>query len=139
MNWKEAVEEAREELGYYPNQYVDDWYRLMDKAREIFEYATEEEYIEFCDDAYYNHQIYLKSDSWKLLRKKILQRDFFKCCDCEEQATEVHHIEYDYLGTDKEESYCVSLCNICHKKRHDITQKEIVNYNSHIKAAMALK
>jgi len=65
MDWEEAMEEARDELGYYADQYVEDWDGLVETAREIYEYYKQEEYEEFCEDAHFQHKEYLSSDRWK--------------------------------------------------------------------------
>jgi len=130
MDWEEAMEEAREELGYYPNEYVEDWDELIENARDVYEYYKQEEYEGFCEDAYYKHQEYLKSDRWKKLRLKVLERDKFVCKDCSKKASlnyyiilDVHHTNYDYIETKEEINYCISLCRECHKKRHNIVVK----------------
>lgn len=121
MDWEEAMEEAREELGYYADQYVEDWDGLVDTAREIYEYYKQEEYDEFCEDAHFQHKEYLSSDRWKKLRYEILKRDNFTCQDCGNRARDVHHLDYGYLGTSEEAKFCISLCRECHKKRHNIS------------------
>lgn len=122
MDWEEAMEDAREELGYYPEQYVEDWDELVETAKEICSAEKEYEYEEFCADAKQQHQIYLKSERWKILRLEILNRDNFICQDCKGTAIDVHHIDYNFLGTPDESKYCVSLCKECHMKRHKIVR-----------------
>jgi len=62
---------------------------------------------------------YIKSNRWKSIRLKILDRDNFKCKDCGNYASEVHHFNYNFLGEEKESECCISLCKDCHKKRHE--------------------
>jgi len=121
MDWEEAMEEARDELGYYADEYVEDWDGLVETAREIYEYYKQEEYEEFCEDAHFQHKEYLSSDRWKKLRYEILKRDNFTCQDCGNRARDVHHLDYGYLGTSEEAKFCISLCRECHKKRHNIS------------------
>jgi len=121
MDWEEAMEEARDELGYYADEYVEDWDGLVETAREIYNYYKQEEYEEFCEDAHFQHKEYLSSDRWKKLRYEILKRDNFTCQDCGNRARDVHHLDYDYLGTSEEAKFCISLCRECHKKRHNIS------------------
>lgn len=64
------------------------------------------------------HDTYLKSDKWKRLRAKILERDRFLCQGClTERATEVHHYSYDNLG-DEFAWQLVSICRKCHERYH---------------------
>ena len=122
MDWDEAMGEAREELGYFPDGYVKDWDGLVETAREIYDYNKQEEYDEFCEDAHYKHKNYLNSDKWKELRSEILKRDNFICQDCGDKAKDVHHLDYNYLGTLEEAKFCISLCRNCHRKRHNISK-----------------
>ena len=46
--------------------------------------------------------------------------DNFNCVDCKNKATQVHHLDYDYLGDEKEIAFCISLCRDCHEKRHGL-------------------
>ncbi len=121
MDWDEAVKEAKSEIGYSEDEYVDNWARVVEVAKEIIEYAKEEEYFDFCEEAKIQHQEYLKSERWQKLRLRVLKRDSFLCQDCKlNPAKEVHHSDYDYLFTPKEFDFCISLCSGCHKKRHGI-------------------
>jgi len=123
MDWEEAVEEAKYELGYSPDEYIEDWEEIVDTAKEILNVEYEEFYDELLDITHNEYQKYLESDKWKKLRLKILERDNFTCQDCNNKAIGVHHLNYDYLGTDKEEKYCISICKNCHLKRHNIKRK----------------
>ena len=120
MDWEEAIEEAKEELGYSSNEYVEDWQRIVDEAKDILTIEREKEYEEYCDEAWHKYQEHLKSDWWKELRLKRLIRDNFICKDCKEKATEVHHTSYNHLKTPWEIYEIISLCRRCHKKRHKI-------------------
>lgn len=125
MDWEEAMSEARRELGYCEDEYIEDFQGLVDEAKDILEYNREEEYQNFCVDSYNKHQEYLKSDRWKKLRLEVLSRDNFMCQDCKEKARDVHHMDYNYLGTIKEIYFCISLCRNCHKNRHNIKNEFI--------------
>ena len=120
VDWDECMSDARDELGYAEDEYIEDWDRLVEVAHEWKDYYKEEEYMDFCEDAHYQYKSYLESDGWKKLRLKILWRDSFKCQDCSSTATQVHHLNYDHLHTDKESEFCISICSTCHKKRHNI-------------------
>ena len=119
-DWDDAMEEAREELGYSEGEYVEDFERLVEVAHEWYDYFKEEEYEDFCIDAHHKYREYLQSDRWKKLRLEVIKRDNFKCQDCNENVENVHHLDYQYLNTDKEKEFCISLCGKCHKKRHKI-------------------
>jgi 5-methylcytosine-specific restriction endonuclease McrA len=61
---------------------------------------------------------YLKTPRWAATRRAVLERDRFICqgCLCEE-ATEVHHITYDNIGSELF-FQLVSVCRKCHAKIH---------------------
>ena len=65
---------------------------------------------------YYN-DVYLKSDEWKRKRENVLKRDNYKCVCCGNEATQVHHINYNnvYKENIKE---LLSVCKPCHEKIH---------------------
>lgn len=65
------------------------------------------------------------TNKWKRFRKRILDRDDYKCQRCKRygkitSAREVHHIkhldEYPELAFDPKN--CVSLCKACHNLQH---------------------
>ncbi len=120
MDWEDAIQDAKEELGYGPDEYVEDWDRVVEEAHSILDYEKQVEYETFCENATNEYHEYLKSDEWKVKREEVLKRDNYICKDCGKVATEVHHENYEFLHTDEEKNYCVSLCNECHKKRHNI-------------------
>ncbi len=122
VTWEEAIVEAKSEKGYFPDEYIEDWDELIDDARDIYDYYQEEEYDNFCEDAFIRHRDYLKSKRWKEIRMSVLNRDCFICQDCGKNAKDVHHTDYNYLGTDQEEEFCISLCRKCHAKRHNIKE-----------------
>jgi 5-methylcytosine-specific restriction endonuclease McrA len=64
------------------------------------------------------HSDYIKTTDWKQLRALILERDAYICQDCKRNtATEVHHLHYkNYMR--EAMSDLISLCRICHGKRH---------------------
>jgi len=65
------------------------------------------------------HSEYIKSDAWKAIRKKALERDNYTCQDCGiHDAKEVHHLTYDNFGKEPLEDL-VSLCRPCHGNRHE--------------------
>jgi len=60
---------------------------------------------------------YLKSEEWAQRRSLALVRDGYKCQDCQEPATQVHHTTYERVGAERLEDL-VSLCQRCHRIRH---------------------
>lgn len=62
---------------------------------------------------------------WKAKRKKILERDEYKCQECKRygkriEAKEVHHIKplEDFPDEALSDENLISLCEKCHKKKH---------------------
>lgn len=64
------------------------------------------------------HNVYLKSDQWRQLRLKILERDRYICQSClTEKATQVHHLTYERWK--KEAAFdLTSVCDKCHERIH---------------------
>jgi 5-methylcytosine-specific restriction endonuclease McrA len=124
VDWNDAMDEAKQELGYSNGEYIKDWDELIELAHFIQDYENELERDELSLEYKIRHQNYLKSERWIKLRLKILFRDGWKCVDCKKDATEVHHLTYDSLYSDSEEEDCISLCNQCHKKRHNILEEK---------------
>ncbi len=60
---------------------------------------------------------------WQYKRLRILIRDEYSCQDCKKRNTDlqVHHTLYlkDRLPWEIEDRDLISLCDICHKNRHD--------------------
>jgi 5-methylcytosine-specific restriction endonuclease McrA len=59
--------------------------------------------------------VYLKSDLWKAIRRRVLERDGKRCCRCKRPASVVHHQSYDkdvLAGT--ADYMLTSLCFDCH-------------------------
>ena len=62
---------------------------------------------------------YLKSDHWKSLRSKMLNRASFSCQLCNSKGRlNVHHRTYERRGCE-EYSDLIVLCEHCHSKFHD--------------------
>lgn len=58
---------------------------------------------------------YLKTETWRQKRKRVLERDDFKCQICGENAEHIHHLDYAH----KFNEYLfelVSLCAYCHRE-----------------------
>lgn len=63
---------------------------------------------------------YLKSDEWQRKRYVVLKRDNWRCINCGEPATQVHHKRYAKRDIGKEPiKWLVSLCNSCHEAQHN--------------------
>lgn len=120
MDWDDAIEEAKEEHGYFNNQYIKNWDDIIETAEDIYEEDQQNEYDSFCLNAQIQHINYLKSDRWQKIRSQVMSRDNYKCISCNQKAVEVHHLNYNYLYTDDEIHFCVSLCRRCHDKVHNI-------------------
>ena len=68
-----------------------------------------------------HYQEYLKTNHWKDVKKKALQRADYKCQLCNKQnlPLHVHHNNYENLGHEKDSDLIV-LCKTCHEKYHNI-------------------
>ena len=64
-----------------------------------------------------NYHAYLKSDAWQAKRRKILKIAGYKCRDCGEHATEVHHETYKRIYNERLTDL-TALCRKCHDARH---------------------
>jgi hypothetical protein len=61
---------------------------------------------------------YLRSDAWKELRDKVLNRDDHTCQGClSRPATQVHHLTYEHIF-EEFALELVSLCALCHARIH---------------------
>ena len=41
---------------------------------------------------------FYRSKYWKLVKVAVLTSKGFKCCRCNEHASQVHHLNYDFVG-----------------------------------------
>jgi hypothetical protein len=65
----------------------------------------------------------LKSPKWQRKRLEILQRDEFKCknCNSDEKTLQIHHLEYNNCEPwEYENRYLITLCEDCHKKEEQL-------------------
>lgn len=59
----------------------------------------------------------IKNDWWSI-RKKVLERDNYKCVKCGQPAQEVHHLIPLSKGGTTTLSNLISLCKDCHDRQH---------------------
>jgi len=72
---------------------------------------------------YTSYQDYLAYPEWKEKRKRIKERDNFKCVKCGSQKElQVHHIIYieDKKPWEYNDNLLITLCDECHKDVHNI-------------------
>lgn len=66
------------------------------------------------------YNLYLESDKWKQMRRKILERDGYKCRICGANYNlHVHHLTYKRLYNENEEDL-ITVCESCHKAYHEL-------------------
>ena len=65
-----------------------------------------------------NYREYLMSDDWRERRKELMEEAGGVCSDCGDKATQLHHENYDNLGSEELDIDVVALCTNCHKERH---------------------
>ncbi len=63
------------------------------------------------------HEIYLKTDKWKLIRDKVLARDHETCQKCKKNGWIVHHLTYARWKNERLEDL-VTVCDECHDLIH---------------------
>lgn len=123
INWDDAVEEAKESLGYSPGEYIKDWDEVVEEAKSILQIQRENDYIDFQINQRNNYEAYIKSEKWQEIRFLVFERDGFACVICKTcLATDCHHKSYNNFGkANKEEiNDCISLCHDCHVNVHII-------------------
>ena len=63
---------------------------------------------------------YLKSEEWKELRKKAIDRDDGKCVFCNRRFREVHHVTYPKRFSLDHIDNLLVVCEKCHRRLHGI-------------------
>jgi len=73
-----------------------------------------------------SYKEYLKSDTWKIKRDKVIKRAKNKCEICNtNRAWQVHHITYKRIFAERL-SDLIATCETCHKAEHNLlTDEEI--------------
>ena len=73
-----------------------------------------------------SYKEYLKSDTWKIKRDKVIKRAKNKCEVCNtNRAWQVHHITYKRIFRERL-SDLVATCETCHKAEHNLLTEEEV-------------
>ena len=116
-SWKEAIEDAKEGLGRGAG-----WDGVLEEAKTNLSILKDSAYLDFCcytqTITSETHKEHLKSPEWNKIRFEALERDKFRCQDCGNRAKDVHHRNYDFVGSINEIHTCISLCRECHFTRH---------------------
>ena len=63
------------------------------------------------------HEIYLKTDKWQLIRDKVLARDHETCQKCKKVGWVVHHLTYARWRNERLADL-MTVCDECHKLIH---------------------
>lgn len=98
--------------GEFRESLRDEWNkRRSERHAEIVAQQRESQSLEW----WASYQEYLKSDTWKSKRERVLERDAHTCqACCSRKATQVHHLTYQHVF--KEPLFeLVSVCEVCHK------------------------
>jgi len=77
------------------------------------------------------YQNYLRSNIWKEIRSKVLEKRRHKCHFCGGKANEVHHLRYTKPVLLAEGQYwmggLVATCRTCHQMISDLAKKEKIH------------
>lgn len=62
----------------------------------------------------------LPDDDWQVLRKIVLRRDKFQCCNCEDRndTLDVHHVVPISVGGSNRLTNLKLVCRTCHEHIH---------------------
>jgi hypothetical protein len=72
--------------------------------------------VTFCSAACV--QFFITHFQWAGIVRTMMKRDNSKCLDCSGSASEVHHVVRLKDGGTNQYLNLISLCHVCHKKRH---------------------
>lgn len=68
---------------------------------------------------YGSYEAYIKSPEWAERRQRRIEFDGGKCQTCGRTTDlQVHHRNYDHIGTEEEFADLITLCSACHKRIH---------------------
>lgn len=91
-------------------------------AHNVIEQAIVQQRVDADNSRWWeDYNLYLSSMEWRLLRRRILDRDRDRCQGClTKQGVEVHHLSYEmYNATGHSMAFeCVTLCRECHDRIH---------------------
>jgi 5-methylcytosine-specific restriction endonuclease McrA len=131
---KLLIVKSRSQLQYYrPQKKRQHYYTCEDcfkegtekrSAKRQEQYNKQENYVQYLKHLPYS--IYLESEHWKNLRKRMLRRANYRCQVCNTgKILNVHHRTYKNIGEEDYEDLIV-LCETCHTLYHN-SQKENIN------------
>ena len=67
------------------------------------------------DMGFTSYNLYLKSDLWKSIRRRVMERDEYLCQACKRPGLVVHHMDYDAATMEGETlDQLVTMCKHCH-------------------------
>jgi len=157
MIWEDAIEEAKINLGIYSytndwDSVVDEAKRILSEEKSRIATEEHKSYLE-SDEWKNKREKILKRDNYvcqdcKKIIEEIINKEkspnffdekfiintliniqkIFGGDNYMINASEVHHLDYEYKQTLKEEEYCISLCSLCHKIRHSCWSKKDKEY-----------
>lgn len=83
-------------------------------AKKLFPHFKERKHGDGFGGIWY-FDVYLKSDLWKAIRSRVLERDNRTCQRCHNAANIVHHKSYHVdVIEGRDDSKLISLCFTCH-------------------------
>jgi 5-methylcytosine-specific restriction endonuclease McrA len=66
-----------------------------------------------------SERVNLDPEAFDAVRRQILERDNWRCQSCGSmQNLQVHHLRYRSRMGSHEEQNLITLCAICHRRRH---------------------
>lgn len=108
------------QYGDWDHKLESDWY---DRQRQAW--ADERDQVN--EDRNREYQSYLRTDTWKDKRNRVLARDKYVCQAClRRNATEVHHTTYEHIMNEPLFEL-ISICDVCHRALHP--DKQLVHRN----------
>lgn len=93
--------------------------RTVDQAR-----LQRRRYGELVEDAarragWASYEAYLHSAHWRKLRRRVLERDGWRCCLCRSKSElRVHHDRYNVDLRSQEIGHLKTMCDECHRHVH---------------------
>lgn len=95
-------------------------YLLSEQRRAAKHLEYKEAYLRLKPEIRQEYEEYLRSDSWREIRKRVIAKTNGLCEICKEMPVEeVHHITYKRIGSEVLEDL-LGVCSICHKIIHKI-------------------